>query len=296
MARERHNNSHNDRNGTILNLLRKNRSVKISELQEVLGVSDMTIRRCLNEMAAEGMVKRVHGGATIIDPWEKELAFQSRVADNLETKMALAERVQPFIPDGGSIYLDGGTTTFEVAKQLSLSGKKCTVITDSIAIMRELLGKTQIDSNLLGGKLSSDGNTVDGPLTIDNAGLMSVDLCIFSCDGFNERCIQNQSLTGSQTKKVMMNRASLAICVTVSTKYGKNRCFHFCDWKDVDIFVTDSNLFTSVREEIEAQGVEVQPVDVPGRQNRGGEGLVRISLRVQGQCTKIIRLRETALR
>ncbi len=264
MAVERHNNSHNDRNGAILNLLRKKRSVKISELQELLGVSDMTVRRCLNEMAAEGLIKRVHGGAAIIDPWERELAFHNRVAENLEIKMALAERVQPFIPDGGSIYLDGGTTTFEVGKQLSVGGKKCTVITDSIAIMRELLGKPQIDSNLLGGKLSSDGNTVDGPLTIENAGLMSVDLCIFSCDGFNERHIQNQSLTGSRTKKVMMERASLAVCVTASNKYGKNRCFHFCDWEDVDIFVTDADLHPSVRAEIEARGVEVQLVDVAG--------------------------------
>lgn len=269
MAKDKHNNSHNDRNGTILNLLRKRRSVKISELQEILGVSDMTVRRCLNEMAEEGLVKRVHGGAVIIDPWEKELAFHTRVAEDLETKMALAARVQPFIPDGGSIYLDGGTTSFEVAKQLSLGGKKATVITASIAIVRELLGKPQIESILMGGKLASDGNTVDGPLTVENAKLMSVDLCIFSCDGFNDHNIQNQSLTGSQTQKVMIERASLAICATASHKYGKNRCFHFCEWKEVDLFVTDSELPDTAREAIESQGVEVHLVEVAG--TRSGE-------------------------
>lgn len=256
MAREK-NGGTNDRNETILNLLRMRRSMKIAELQEILGVSDMTVRRCLNEMAAEGLLKRVHGGAVIIDPWEKDLVFHNRVAENLHVKIALARRAQPFIPEGGSIFLDGGTSCFEIAKQLSLTEKKCTVITNNIAIVRELLGKPLIDSILLGGRLSADGNTLDGPVATDAAEKISVDLCIFSCDGFNDRAVQNQSLTESQHKKVMMQRSALSMCVTASHKYGKNRCFQFCEWNEIDLFITDDGLPPEANEAISSQGVEI---------------------------------------
>ncbi len=261
MAREKISCPAGDRNAVILSLLRVRRSIKIAELQEILGVSDMTVRRCLNEMAAEGHLKRVHGGAVIVDPWDKDLRFQNRIAEHLEVKLALAKQVQPFIPEGGSIFLDGGTTCFEIAKQLSLEEKKCTVITNNIAVVRELLGKPLVESILLGGKLSADGNTLDGPVATETASKISVDLCIFSCDSFNDCDVQNQSLTESQHKKVMMRRAALSMCVTASHKYGKNRCFQFCEWNEIDIFITGNLLPAEAREAIASQGVEVHLVE-----------------------------------
>ncbi len=272
MAKERGGNNHPDRNGAILNYLRVQRNAKISELQNLLGVSDMTVRRCLNEMAAEGLLKRVHGGAAIVDPWERELAFQNRVVENLEVKMALAVKAETFIPDGGSVYLDGGTTCFEIAKQLSSGGKKCTVVTDSMAIVRELLGKQRIESILLGGRLSDDGNTLDGPVAQEAAAKTSVDVCMISCDGFNEKHLLNKSLVGSQTKKVMMDRAALTVCVTASNKFGCNRCFQFCDWESIEIFVTDSRLPPEPRQCIEGKGVEIHLAVVPP-----GPGLVNVT-------------------
>lgn len=257
MSKEKSGGNGQVRNETILHMLRMRRSMKITELQEVLGVSDMTVRRCLNEMAAEGLLKRVHGGATIIDPWELERGFHSRVAENLETKIRLAEKVTLFVRDGGSIYLDGGTTCYEIAKRLTEKGKKCTVITDSIAIMKELFEKPHIEALLLGGHLSHDGNTMDGPMATDAARKISVDLCVFSCDTFDTAQIMNQSLAGTQTKRVMMERSQLCMCVTASNKFGKTRCFQFCEWGEVDLFVTDSGLPKDVATEIEAHGVEV---------------------------------------
>ncbi len=271
MAKERGGHNHTDRNETILNFLRVQRSAKIADLQSLLGVSDMTVRRCLNEMAAEGLVKRVHGGAAIVDPWEKEQDFQNRVAENLEVKMALAIRAETFIPDGGSVYLDGGTTCFEIAKRLSSGGKKCTVVTDSIAIVREVLGKPRIESILLGGRLSDDGNTLDGPVAQEAAAKTSVDICMISCDGFNETHLLNQSLTGSQTKKVMMEQAALTVCVTASNKFGRNRCFQFCDWESIEIFVTDSNLPPDPLQSIGSKGVEIHLASVAPASEDGAE-------------------------
>ena len=264
MSDEKDSQSTRDRNSAILTQIRVKGFAKISELQELLGgVSHMTIRRSLNELAEEGLIKRVHGGATIPDPWEKEIAFQNRIAKNLEIKLSLAQHVQPMIPEGGSVYLDGGTTCFEIAKQLWIAEKKCTVITDSLAIVRELLGKQSIEAILLGGKLSDDGNTMDGLVTLETASRMSVDLAIFSCDSFNDDELQIHMFTGSRTKKSMMQRSESSMCVSASDKYGKARCFHFCGWKEIDTFITDSGLPESARDRIASHGVALRIVPIP---------------------------------
>ncbi len=238
--------------------------MKVSELQELLGVSDMTVRRCLNEMANEGLIKRVHGGAVAIEEWEREDPFSSRVSKNLDVKIAMAKKAVEMITDGGSVYMDGGTTCYEVSKQLAYSGKKCVIITDSIAVLRELRNVPGIKAILLGGELAEDGNSVDGHLAAENAARFTVDLCIFSTGGFDNEQLELQQLTSIPTKKVVFQRASSIMCVSDSSKYKLSRCFRFCDWEEVDSFVTDSRLPEEARQAITAKGVQVHLVDVPG--------------------------------
>lgn len=251
-----------ERNNVIFHMLRVKRNMKVSELQEVLGVSDMTVRRCLNEMANEGLIKRVHGGAVAIEQWEREDPFNARVAKNIEVKVALAKRAVELIADGGSVYLDGGTTCYEISKQLAFNGKKLVVITESIAVVRELRSVPNIKTILLGGELAEDGNSVDGPLAAENAAKFTVDLCIFSTGGFDNDHLEMQQLTSIPTKKVVFQRASGIMCVSASEKYKLPRCFRFCGWDEVDTFVTDSGLPEDARKVISAFGVDVQLVEI----------------------------------
>ncbi len=262
MAKSRNVPSLQERNNVIFHMLRVRRNLKVSELQELLGVSDMTVRRCLNEMANEGLIKRVHGGAVAIEEWEREDPFSSRISKNLEVKIALAKKAVDMISDGGSIYLDGGTTCYEIAKQLAYSGKKCVVITESIAALRELRSIPGIKCILLGGELAEDGNSVDGHLAAENAARFTVDLCIFSTGGFDDEQLELQELTSIPTKKVVFQRTSSIMCVADASKYKLSRCFRFCSWEEVDLFVTDSALPPQAKEAIAAKGVAVHVVDV----------------------------------
>ena len=261
MAKEKGGNSIQDRNSTILNLLRMRRSMKISELQEILGVSDMTVRRCLNVMASDGLIRRVHGGAMAIEEGETRFV-QLRNSLNLDIKDRLAVRAFDFIPDNGSVFLDSGTTCFSVAKRLAVSGKKCNVVTDSIRILRELQGVRHLSTMILGGALSDDMTTLDGVFTADSAERVSMNICLFSADGFNDEQLENKFLTGAMTKKILISRTDRSMCIADSSKYEQRCCFRFCGWEDVDMLLTDSGLPERGVKAIAGKGVEIHVVSI----------------------------------
>lgn len=259
MARGRTAASSKERNERIYQILQERRTMRISEFQEYLGVSDMTVRRSLNEMASEGLIKRVHGGAVVIDK-EDDRSFQARTKQNQEVKAALAEKALEFIPDNSSIFLDAGSTCLAVAKKLAPSNKKCIVITDSILVLQELQGLPNIEAMILGGTLANDKATVDGALTVETAQKIAVGLCIFSANAFNTEQMENQFLTGALTKKILIQKATKSMFIADSSKYNKQSCFKFCGWEEVDMLLTDSNLPPQAAEIIRSRGVEVHQV------------------------------------
>ncbi len=115
---------------------------------------------------------------------------------------------------------------------------------------------------ILGGTLSHDKVTVDGALTVETAGKISVNLSIFSANAFNNDQMENQFLTGALTKKLLIQRANRSMFIADSSKYNRQSCFRFSDWEDVDILLTDGGLPREAATVIESKGVEVVVVDV----------------------------------
>lgn len=255
-------NSFQQRMEAIFQIVRKQGSARVAELQEMLGVSDMTIRRCLNAMASDGLVRRTHGGAAAIEGGESRF-MHIRHSLNTNIKAILADRAVDFIPENGSVFLDSGTTCFAVAKRLAAGDKKVNLITDSIKITREVQGARHLTTTLLGGNLCDDMTTLDGPFTAEAASRISLDICLFSADGFNEERIDNKYLAGAMTKKIVISRSQRSMCICDSSKYRKTCCFMFCGWDEVDVFLTDSYLPPHARRAIADKGIEVHVVTEP---------------------------------
>lgn len=267
MARERSPALSKGRNELIYQVLKERGTMRIAEFQEYLGVSDMTVRRSLNEMASKGLIKRVHGGAMALEE-KADDTFQIRCSQNRDAKTALAKKALEFIPENGSVYLDAGSTCLAVAKALAASDRKCIVITDSILVLQELQDSPSVEAMILGGVLASDKVTVDGVLTAETAGKISVDLCLFSANGFDGERMENQFLTGALTKKIFIERAARSMLIAASEKYNKQSCFQFSGWEDVDLLLTDSGLPPEAASLIRSKGVEVHLVAV-GALERG---------------------------
>lgn len=250
------------RNDLVYRALMDRKNMSVAEIQELLGVSAMTARRCLDDLHGEGLVKRVHGGATVVDLWSKDTLFQQRLLHRPEIKAKLAKRAFEFVPDNGSLFIDSGTSCFELARLLAKSPGDGVIITDGITAALELRTKKHYKTILVGGEIAEDGNTMDGSLAAEFVSNLSVDVMFFSASGFNDEYLENSLLAGCYAKKLLLKKARKSVCVIDSVKYCQQRCFRLFDWVDIDVLVTDSGLPKSALAAIRQQNVDVVLVEV----------------------------------
>lgn len=250
------------RNDVVFRALLERKTMSIVDIRELLGVSAMTARRCLDDLQNDGLARRIHGGATAVDPWGQQSVFQQRLLHRSEIKSALVKRALAHIPDTGSIFLDAGTTCLELAKQLGSYRGTGVIITDSIAAALEMRGKSNFKTILIGGEIGEDGNAVGGSLAADFASNFSIDVLFFSASAFNDEHLENSVLAGSYIKKLLLPRAGRTVCIIDSVKYGRQRCFRVCGWEHVDVLITDSGLPEAARREIAGKGVDITLVEI----------------------------------
>jgi DeoR/GlpR family transcriptional regulator of sugar metabolism len=244
------------RTRTIFDLLRSQGTVQVAELTRLLEVSDMTVRRDLRSMAAEGLLRPVHGGAVALSSFGEEKSFAARQVEEQGRKTAIAREAVAILQDGESLYLDGSTTCAELARLLK--GGNHVVITDSLSVLTELNGRPGIELVLLGGSLDRDGNTFDGLLAVESARRIQADCCFFSARGFSPEGVSNAGMTGSQVKQIMIQSSRRCFLLADSTKYGRSGVIRLCGWPEVDVLVTDSGLPETARELIRQAGAQVR--------------------------------------
>lgn len=247
----------------IFDLVNRKGSASVTELIQILAVSDNTVRRDIKSMAREGLVKRVHGGATVLSLDGEEKPFASRRIEEQARKRAIAELAITFLKDGESVFIDGSTTCSELSRLLA-SGRRHTVVTDSLSVLLELSGKPGIELVLLGGALDRDGNTFDGLLAVESARRVQVDRCFFSSRGFSIDGISNAGMIGSQVKQIMIQNSARCILLADSTKHGQSGVIRLCGWREVDVLVTDTGLPEDIAEAIGRAGTEVLRAPFPG--------------------------------
>jgi DeoR/GlpR family transcriptional regulator of sugar metabolism len=246
-----------ERQQKITEILKTNGNIVVSEMQAVLNVSEMTIRRDLNELEASGTLKRVYGGAFISDSITEEPMFSERKVINLDYKTSIAQYAVTLIKSGLSIFLDGGSTCSILAEILP-KDLDITVITNNLEVLTGLRNYSGIHLISLGGQLALDGNTFDGTLAVENAEMLSVDLCFFSGRGFSTTGISNKGLIGTMVKKAIIKNANRCYLLADSTKYNQSGVITLCKWDKVDMLITDSNLPIAAQELLKSNGVNIK--------------------------------------
>ena len=123
------------RKSIILDMLKLKGSVSLTELIELFDVSEATIRRDLTDLEKNNQLQRTHGGAISVDLSIFEAGYLDKELDYLEEKQQIAQTVAAIINDGDTVFLDSGTTTFEIAR--AIRNKKITLITNSATIVAD---------------------------------------------------------------------------------------------------------------------------------------------------------------
>jgi len=119
-----------ERRKRIMRLIQENQSVLVPELSKLFNVTEETIRRDLEKLEAEGLLKRTYGGAVINENSSADIPLNIREITNIESKQAISMKVAEYIEDGDTLLLDSSSTVLQVAKQIKFK-KKLTVITNS---------------------------------------------------------------------------------------------------------------------------------------------------------------------
>ncbi|RIW38297.1 DeoR/GlpR transcriptional regulator [Bacillus salacetis] len=169
-----------ERQQIILSLLKEKGVVKLQELIEKTAASESTIRRDLIQLEEDKKLKRVHGGASLLQGKRTEPTMSEKTFKNLQDKIDIAKTAAAFVRDGDSIYLDAGTTTQQIIS--FLNQKNLTVVTNGITLIEPLLEKG-ITTYLLGGMVKGPTRAIIGRSALENLTTYRFDKCFVGTNG-----------------------------------------------------------------------------------------------------------------
>ena len=228
-----------ERRQAILGRLQREGKVVASELVQTLGVSEDTVRRDLRELAAGGLVQRVHGGAL---PPASAAPFTQRLQVTPEAKAHLAEAALPLLEGATVIVLDGGTTALELARRLPPE-RSCTILTNSPPVAVALAGHPRAEVVLIGGRLLKDSQVTVGSATVDALRQVHADACVLGvCSLHPEIGVTTLDHDEAHVKRAMIAASGEVIALATADKLGTASPWHVAPLADVTHLVTDGKL------------------------------------------------------
>lgn len=246
-----------ERRSMILNQLKNDKVVLVSDMSAQFGVSEETIRRDMEKLEQEGYATRTYGGA-VYNEDSRELPYEVRKRTNVAAKEKIAHEVAKMIKDGDYIMLDDSTTSMYVARKLK-SRRNITLITNSIEIILELSGSVQ-DWNIhcTGGLLKPYALAFMGHRAESVVRAYHVNYAILSCEGLD----LDEGYTDSREENSMMKRAMMAsarqvILVADSDKFGKISFASTGKLSELDVLVTDVNPGEQWKESLDQNDVKL---------------------------------------
>jgi DeoR/GlpR family transcriptional regulator of sugar metabolism len=239
----------------ILKMLETDQRVSSVQLAEILNVSDDTIRRDLNELDENGLLKKVHGGAVPKSPSPYKLT--ERIHISHEEKLILGQKAQSFFKDGQVIILDNGSTNMEVAKMMS-PDLKATVFTTSIPIAQILCEHPHIELFLLGGKVFKDAQNTYGTEVIELLSKIRADIFLMGVCGMHHQIGVTMPDWGeSVVKRKMAEVSQKVIALVTADKLNTAENYVVCPYTQIDVMLTDNTITEMQLLDYQGKGVEV---------------------------------------
>lgn len=227
-----------ERKALLLGRLRLEGRLVAKELAVELAVSDDTIRRDLRELAAEGLVQRVHGGALPASPALASLAARNEIAT--EAKRLVAGLATELIEDGRTVVLDGGTTALAVTRMLP-PGLVATIVTHSPSIAVALADHPTVDVLVVGGRLFKHSVVTVGAVTAEAIESLRADVCFVGVTGVHpDHGLTTGDPDEAAVKRAFARRSADTYVLASSEKLGAVSPHSVLGWSDVTAVLTDA--------------------------------------------------------
>jgi DeoR/GlpR family transcriptional regulator of sugar metabolism len=237
------------RHKLIVEEIRRQGAVRVSELTELLGVSEMTVRRDLDALAVAGLLEKVHGGATVRGGLSAdEPGFEAKSHRQLREKDAIARAAAQLVEPGQSIALTAGTTTWRLAHHLSAVAG-LTVVTNSLQVANVLHRDSRPDLTVvLTGGVRTPSDALVGPIASSTIRSLHVDVLFIGVHGITvDAGLTTPNLLEAETDRALVAAAERIVLVADHTKWGVRGLSKIAGLSDIDVFVSDPGLSAEAR-------------------------------------------------
>lgn len=246
-----------ERHTKIVDLLKDQRRVRVSELARLFNTTGVTIRRDLRKLEQEGMLHRTYGGAVGNDKVGFEFSFREKISRYTEEKRRIGEYAANLIEDGDTVIIGSGTTCLHLAKNIK-DKKKLTVVTNALDIISELHSYKNISVILLGGVYLSDSFSLVGPMLTKIISDLHVDKSFLGTDGISPSMgTTSADVRAAEVNRLMLQAAKERIIVTDHSKIGKVSFASVVPVKEINKIIVDTGITEEDKMAFEEEGVEV---------------------------------------
>ncbi|SCG79115.1 DeoR/GlpR family DNA-binding transcription regulator [Micromonospora humi] len=241
------------RQTAILERVRAAGGVRVTDLAAEFGVSDMTIRRDLETLHEQGLLAKVHGGATLAGPGSTdEPGFRAKSVRQSAEKSAIAGHAARLVRPGAAIALSAGTTTAELARRL-VDVPGLTVVTNSLPVAEILhVGGRPDQTVVLTGGVRTPSDALVGPLAVAAIAALHLDLLFLGVHGISERAgFTTPNLMEADTNRALVAAADALVVLADHTKWGTVGISSIVGLDAADVLVTDDRLTPDARRVLE---------------------------------------------
>lgn len=240
------------RDARILETLTSQGKVEVAYLSQLLGVSEVTVRKDLDALQAKGLVQRVHGFAQLANPND----VGGRLAYHYEEKRLIARRAAELVPDGSTVMVESGSCCALLARELADSANGVTIVTNSAFIANYVRDSARVSCVLLGGSYQRDSQVMVGPLVHTCAQEFYVDRLFIGADGWVEGAgFTNADQMRADAVRSMAESAAEVVVLTESEKFGQRGAIPMrLPGKRVSV-ITDERISDEWSQSLERSGV-----------------------------------------
>ncbi|PHM73359.1 DeoR/GlpR family DNA-binding transcription regulator [Xenorhabdus kozodoii] len=251
-----------ERRDFIYFYLHEHRAVSISTLVKLISVSHMTVRRDIRILEEEGKVISIAGGIQLNDALRQELPWNEKALIHHRHKRAIGKYAASLVEDGQVVYLDAGTTTFEMAQVLA-ERFNLTIITNDFSITQHLMNKPQLNLFHTGGQVDKRNYSCVGNSAAMVLRTLNVDIAFISTSSWDlEHGISTPHEEKVLVKQALFEIARRKVLVSDSSKYGKYGMFRVCPLSCLNDIVCDGQLPMSVQQQLKELNMDLHIVNI----------------------------------
>ncbi len=249
-----------DRRATILAYLNDHDRVLVGDLAQLLSVSEVAVRKDLDQLEAQGLLTRVHGGAIGSGRGRLELHFATREQQQHDEKRRIAQAATALIRPHQRIFLDASTTALQIARQIK-DRHDLLVVTNGLYTALELNFSQGITTIVVGGRMRQRSSSLVGVTSYAALERLRVDIGFFGAAGVTGHDgLTENDLDEAQLKQWMVGASGVVIGIVDSRKFGTTQLSAFALPREIDRVITDTGAPKSIVEELRTQDVIVDLV------------------------------------